>query len=863
LSWPARLVLVALAVVVGWMWNEAPVGIQISHVLQYGLLLAVSIVASCWYWVAIPNFVLSVLWYVTSRDSRDDPSNHEHWRWSEYVTWANRLVGNVEALATWIAIALVTYTSFWWQVTGLAVIALLGTKIINGIAQWGWFRCDWKDAPQTAMSARLLIQSEPVIYAAAAVGLFILVFFVGAAAQWRTAVPLCLTLLPALLVRWLRARKRRRRQHREPHFAVIRAARAVRLNETARRTSWMGIALTAVGFAGVVGASAWGRHALSVSARSKLDGPAPPAQRCEAERGGPTSPLLSVFLIADTHINELRGKRFSGQMAIADAIMPVARRPIELDILSAAPMRHFMRVYSDLNQRLCPDQVRGGAPCPVTWAHLGDFANLSCTYEMKRALELIRPFSRPGAEPTTAHPLGVYPSLAGFAPGSHDMSFHGNFDWSPYWDIACHTDEDSTDKSAAYAPPQRMDKEVLEPLLAGMLKDRGTTLDKSVDVRGMDWTRLSPDRALARFTLSRLGTLPKPAGQAGERGVLGLFIDTADRGDRNFGIAGAFGSFSWRQAEKIVEEVDAFKCRAHEKKAAAWTDPWIVVFKHTPYRELRDKDPLDWLITNLDNPGPSKACNDLPASRGIGRARVLAMLAAHTHTASAHRHCINKRLIREIVIGSTLDPPQEAALLEVGYDEHNHAALRVSTVPAMERPGYTCSSHHGLLAARCRDLVAGMATQEVCSDLVGDLYGQEKSTVACGDLERPLSLAEKVQGIVEYGGPDDDREIKKLERQRGRALIRCICRDSAEAEVCKQALAQPLDDQAIAALLDKLSKDDAKLDELTCLSWAASAVQQHKARGMTMADALRCAFDDPALQPAQVTTASSEVTSCF
>ena len=39
--------------------------------------------------------------------------------------------------------------------------------------------------------------------------------------------------------------------------------------------------------------------------------------------------------------------------------------------------------------------------------------------------------------------------------------------------------------------------------------------------------------------------------------------------------------------------------------------------------------------------------------------------------------------------------------------------------------------------------------------------------------------------------------------------------------------------------------------ELACLAWAASAVQAHKAGGMEMTDALRCAFDDGTITAAK------------
>jgi len=50
--------------------------------------------------------------------------------------------------------------------------------------------------------------------------------------------------------------------------------------------------------------------------------------------------------------------------------------------------------------------------------------------------------------------------------------------------------------------------------------------------------------------------------------------------------------------------------------------------------------------------------------------------------------------------------------------------------------------------------------------------------------------------------------------------------------------------------------------ELACVSWAAAAVQAHKASGMTMREALRCAFDDETLPAAQETVATLEERPC-
>jgi hypothetical protein len=54
----------------------------------------------------------------------------------------------------------------------------------------------------------------------------------------------------------------------------------------------------------------------------------------------------------------------------------------------------------------------------------------------------------------------------------------------------------------------------------------------------------------------------------------------------------------------------------------------------------------------------------------------------------------------------------------------------------------------------------------------------------------------------------------------------------------------------------------ARQTELACFSWAAAAVQAHKASGMTMREALRCAFDDETLPAAQETVATLEERPC-
>src|SRR5207253_3225563 len=83
---------------------------------------------------------------------------------------------------------------------------------------------------------------------------------------------------------------------------------------------------------------------------------------CEPIDGGsaPAPGNVSLFLVADSQFHELRGERSGGHLELVDDIVPVATRPIELDLLSEATLIHFARVYEAL-KRAHPD---------MRWAHL-------------------------------------------------------------------------------------------------------------------------------------------------------------------------------------------------------------------------------------------------------------------------------------------------------------------------------------------------------------------------------------------------------------------------------------------------------------------------------------------------------------
>jgi 3',5'-cyclic AMP phosphodiesterase CpdA len=827
LTWPTRLLVVLGAIVIGIIWAGSPGGIQLGWALQYGLLVAVSIVTSYWLTISLANLGVALLWVVASWDplARRQPGERQ-WGASEALTWLNRQVGHVEAGATWVAVSLVWSHKLPCQLGLLAAVALLGEPIINGVARSRRFGGERAAADR----AVLMMERRSLIYFATLAGLIAL-----ALQDWRqlgTFFPFMLTVIPGLAVRYVRFRLRKGQEGGQggvspAEVRTARLARAVVQQQVARYTGWVGPAIV-VGFFALVGAvSIYERNQMASAAKDAEDGPPPPSDACVAERGGPLEPTLAMFLLADTQMHQLSGARFPGQMEVANVLVPVARRPVELDVLSTAAVVRYKQAYRDL-----VEARRVAGRTPPWWAHLGDFADLSCDDEMDRMLKLLVGFGPAGTK-----------LLAGVAPGNHDSAFQGNFDWSPFWDGACNNG--------------RLDKAASDKKLGEFLATELAHPDSSRRLTGWDRSGLSFGTTLSRFTVTPLGALGEgPA----RRGVVGVFVDTSDRGERDHGIAGEYGTFSGEQREQVLAAVKAL--REHpEAGAGPLDDPWFLVFAHIPFRELTGagQRELGALIEALD--GGGRPCRD---GGDCTRPRVIALLSAHTHIAESHRHCIGQRLVRELVVGSVIDPPQQASLLEIGLDARGHAAARLSTLPAIAREGFVCAANGALGAGRCRDAMARLALEPACADLVAGAGRGSAPAETCEELERPLSVDEQIAGIVRHGGPDDPQEIVELETRRARALVGCVCRNPPPrlADACAKASESLLDDEVRSAAIAALAGDGARQAEMGCLSWAAAVVQRHKAAGMTMADAIHCGFDDPTLPPAQVLVAAAEGVAC-
>jgi hypothetical protein len=310
-----------------------------------------------------------------------------------------------------------------------------------------------------------------------------------------------------------------------------------------------------------------------------------------------------------------------------------------------------------------------------------------------------------------------------------------------------------------------------------------------------------------------------------------------------------------------------------------------LLFGHHPFDEITpdSQKRIARFIARLDRgPGPKADGDDDddpnseladPELAGRPAPRVLALITAHTHLAQAKYHCMGGRFVREIVVGSTIDPPQEASLLTVGADDRGVPALRLRTLPAVAREGRTCGNEPVISALQCQQVVGALAEKADCrrlfeSDAAPGLPSPARAGPRpdCQVLERSLSLVDRLKATGNYRGPDTAEGIKTAQVVRTRRLFACLCRDK---RCTSPPAALTLDDDRAyhEFFLNALEQGDpAGRDqwekELTCLSWAASAVQAHKSAGMTIADALRCGFDDATLPPAKEYVTVLESRSC-
>ncbi len=456
----------------------------------------------------------------------------------------------------------------------------------------------------------------------------------------------------------------------------------------------------------------------------------------------PGKPIGSLFLVADSQFHELLGDRDGGQLDMIDKVVPVAVRPVELDLLSGATLAHFAEIYGELQK----------SNTSLKWAHLGDFGDLGCRSEIEERL------------PRYVDLFGRGDRLAALVPGNHDSAFVGNFLWHPDWGKACR-------------PSHLVDKEASDRILAGL---GGGTVRTHL-LAGTTWlagaTRISD-------------------------GVAGAFLDSSDYMGLGFnlGIAAVEGSISMPQRLQIVRDLDSLGGGLK-----------VVLFLHHPYDTLSA-----WGKWNIER-----------IAKHLG-SRLLALVSAHTHFVGCRQHTFGGRTVPELVISSTTDPPQEAALLEIFQDSDRHW-IRLRTIPAVSR-----SKKSDSLGFRLSTQIAG----EDCRRVIERLQEPESSEF-CKQLFQWELLRR----------PDDPEELKENQQPRAMRLLKCIAlkdvpKDPLTYNPKLPNLWTELDRQIIDAFQKPSEPHPADRKTLVCLSWAASVLQGHKRESWGYGGALDYALED-------------------
>jgi hypothetical protein len=873
LPWPVRLLVVFGLWAVARIWYDSAAAQQLAWALSYVGAILVSLMASWWFVLLVANLLLGLAWLGLT--FARPPNRQKHpllWLAQQLVEFLNRQLSHAEALFVWTAFLLSLRPRVDWQLPALAALYLLAPPFINGLAHASAREHGEGARPRylSKHEGRLQSARRPYIYGATLLGIALLVLRTLDAQIWNL-LPLAVAVSAGAALRWKRHRVRTRRA--DPGDADVKEFRRVQRRITRNADIGLGPGLVVVALIALFVVSVRARAKLDAHERAALDGPAAPVELCAPEPGGPRAADVRVLLAADSQLHELAGERFPGQLELADAVVPVALRPVELDMLSAAPLYRYARYFNETLMAEAAPAPKDGAPLTY-WAHLGDLGDLSCRGEVERAIGLLKQFS-------ALAPEGREPArLAGLAVGNHDMSFTGNFFWSPFWSDAC--------------PSSPLEKAASMKLVAGFAKGLMAPGGEMVPVREGG---LPPPwvwgRGGALVGVTPLGPIKACEGARGPsvpcdrvRGLGAIFVDTADGEEFDQGIAGLNGTFSASQAEKLRALVT--KTMGHE--SGLYRDPVWLIFAHHPMAEMMP-DSLKRLydfVAWLDEAGREGEGEGASSHRP----RTLAIITAHTHQAETHRHCVGGRALREIVIGSTTDPPQQAALLEAGSDARGVPSVRVRTIPSVVRDGFACGakSAGSLDAGVCRRVVARLKNTPACEALFQPEDGLARD---CAELEKPTSLTQRLVAVTGSRGPIEPKKIKNDQKKRASKLLACVCRPreggkGEDDRYCKAPAGDVFKDEAYhEAILERLRADEGVrrkrvaeaggeaggvkvaeggepdgVDELACLSWAAAAVQSHKASGMTFSEALRCAFDDRSLPAAQESTASLEARAC-
>jgi hypothetical protein len=291
--------------------------------------------------------------------------------------------------------------------------------------------------------------------------------------------------------------------------------------------------------------------------------------------------------------------------------------------------------------------------------------------------------------------------------------------------------------------------------------------------------------------------------------VVGVFLDTTDGPRDRVGIAGVQGGISDAQLEWVQKTLEQFPTGR------------VLVFGHHPLDQWTrlSRQRLDRLALSLGN-------------------RLWGLVSAHTHLAAMRRQQVGGQTVPELIVGSTLDPPQEAALLEGGLDGH----LTLLTLPAVRREEMTCPDDAaGTVSSQtCRQVFAKLRQSKACEPLFaaggsGGGFGGGVGGDADAGVRLPTSpecekTAEAWAPLLEpgRGHAASPQELDCIQEVRAQQLLSCLGAPSPDPA--------PLHDSNLSERVLAASERDP--DSWVCLSWAASVLQSHKPEHWSYAQAI-------------------------
>jgi hypothetical protein len=844
----SRGVLVVLAAVAGGMLSGG-VGqkdLELNRFLAAAGYSLLSVARAKW-GLAAPAVVAALLWLVVNSWRHPGRSDGQSFIWG-LLFWVNRQLAHIEA-AVFMAVALVISDLPLAVKLPLVtfVVFLLGPVLLTGIGLRVWHAGRGAQASEGKRDG-LILYAHAVRRSllCALTVTSVLWLLLGNWSQMKALAVLAITLVVANVLRVVATLFNTTR----------RTAAGGKEAESIQDSFWMnpqvdkatlglvllvmalGLALPMRGRFAIDARSGWLRNRWG--AADKVD-------------GGPADERrIGLFLVADSQFHQVSGTLSGLQIGVVDALDPVAVRPVELDILSAGSLAQFSRVYRE-TRRLGEKEGRWQQ---LQWAHLGDFGDVGCQAEVLRIKPYLEDFG--------------LADLAGLAAGNHDSTFLGNFSWHPDWPNAC---KPQNGTPGAHDVPA--DKPWVNGQLATVLDGRGQDPEKG----GV----LARDHAHPAHLahVQRLGNL-----DADE--VWGVFLDTSDYTPSSPGFAGAFGEVTDTQMSAVSralgEKLDALKAKKGHLR--------VIVFMHHPFDELTD--------------GSQKLLRGL--AHRLGKDVLLAVVSAHTHLAAlrnfqrdtcttagtcrssggtqpserecqAHATCTTPVFhckptdggvgVPEFVIGSTIDPPQEAALLEVARLGQGFS-VTLTTLPAVRRPSVSCAP--AVKPPPASDGGPGpteLIDAGLCQDLIGALRPPpRRDRVAAGNSR---SLCWPLLDRNSAHDSDFDAatlpDLKAKRARRASRLMTCLCRPLEEggAPYCSlprtTAASPEMDDAEIGAALRTILQPPGPRDapdparqrryqEAVCMGWIASIQQGHKNVQLSFAQSARVAFEELAAPPA-------------